>query len=101
MTGLISAFSMLAGVIALALTLCYVIRVSRQQWSVQRYDYIGLHISLGIGCAVAALELLTGSTVNWGTAAAILSAICHLSVTHKPGQQYEPPAYMQSTRADL
>lgn len=101
MIAFISACNMLAGVIALALTLTYVIRVSRQQWSVQRYDYIGLHISLGVGCAVAALQLLTGGTVDWGNATAMLSAICHLSVTHKPGQQYEPPAYMQSTRANL
>lgn len=98
---ILAAVSLLSGAVALAITFAYVARVSQLQFSVQRNDYIGLHIFLGVGCAVAALKLLTGSVLDWGSGAAMLSAICHLSVTHIPGKQFEPPAYMQSTRGDL
>lgn len=93
--------SYVLGFLALLLTFVYAGRVSKQQWGVQRIDYIGLHISIGAGCASAAIHLLGGYHLGWGAASAISTAICHLTVTHIHGKAYEPPAYMHSKRVDL
>lgn len=98
---MILVLQILFGAGAAGLAIAYLLRLNVLQVGLHRLSYIGLHNGLGISCTSIAVRMLAGDLPSLGMVAVLLAAACHLTITHRPGRKFEPPAYMQSAPGQL